>query len=223
MGIVPENTSPRIAWYRAHLAPWMEHAAELGLPPEQVTLLEEKVAAASAKLARQFAAQQAAKTATASLRAAMADLSELGSSMIQTIRARAANEGDQIYFKAVVPKPADPSPIPAPGTPTNFTLRLGQIGDLEIKWKCKHPKGSEGTMYEIKRQLGNGPVSIIAIVGKKKFYDDTIPAGTASVTYRITAFRSTRRGECGIFPVFLGVDGIITQEMIEKAQQRIAA
>jgi hypothetical protein len=223
MGIVPENTSPRIAWYRAHLAPWGEHAAELGLPAEQVALLEDKVALAAEKLAQQLAAHEAAKTATASLRDAMTQLSELGSKMIQTIRARAANDGQDVYFKAQIPAPAAPSPIPAPGTPTRFKVHLGQVGDIDLKWKCPNPKGSEGTMYEIKRRLGNGPFAIIAIVGKKRFYDDTVPAGTGSVTYRITAFRSTRRGPCANFTVFLGVDGIVPQSILAKGEQQIAA
>src|SRR4051812_48950244 len=126
MGIVPENTEPRIAWYRAHLAPWAEHALDLGLPAEQVALLEDKVALAAEKLAAQLAAYEAARTATASLHSAMTGLSELGSAMIQTIRARAANDGQDVYFKAMVPAPAAPSPIAAPGTPSRFKVQLGQ-------------------------------------------------------------------------------------------------
>jgi hypothetical protein len=221
MGIVPENVQPRIAWYRAHLAPWAEHAAELGLPAEQVALLEDKVALAAEQLARQRAAHEAAKTATASLHEAMTQLSELGSKMIQTIRARAANDGQGVYSKAMIPAPAAPSPIAVPGTPTKFTFHLRQVGDIDLRWKCPNPKGSEGTMYEIKRQLGNGPFVIVGIVGKKRFYDDTVPAGTARVTYRVTAFRSTRRGECANFTIFLGVDGIITEEMKAQADRQI--
>jgi hypothetical protein len=223
MGIVPENIGPRIAWYRAHLASWAEHAAELGLPAEQVALLEERIAVAAQKVAAQLAAHQAAKAATGSLRGAMTELSELGSKMIQTIRARAANDGEGIYFKAMIPLPAVPSPIPAPGKPTNFTVKLGEVGDIEIKWKCQNPKGSEGTMYEIKRQLGKGKFAIIGFVGKKKFYDDAIPAGTASVTYRITAFRSTRRGRCANFTVSLGVDGIIPADFVYPRGKQLAA
>jgi len=42
------------------------------------------------------------------------------------------------------------------------------------------------------------------MVGKKKFEDDTVPPGTPTVLYRVTAIRSTRRGKSAIFDVNLG-------------------
>jgi hypothetical protein len=50
-------------------------------------------------------------------------------------------------------------------------------------------------MYEVQRRLGgSGPFTYMGTVGEKRFVDDTLPAGTPSVEYQVTAVRSTRRG-----------------------------
>lgn len=226
MGIVPENTYPRITWYRTRLANWAENFAALGLSAEEVAQLETKLAAAEERYRQQRMAQQLARTATSWLHLAMDELSVLGASMIGKIKATASMEGNGVYNKAWMPSPAEPSPIGAPGQPFRFEVQLRSLGDLMIKWKCKHPKGSEGTMYEVRRQLGSGPFEIVGLVGKKKFHDHTIPPGTANVTYRVTAVRSTRRGLTGEYTLNLGVrpgDQILFRSFVPQGGNKAAA
>ena len=209
MGIVPENISPRIDWYRAKIAPWLENAAALGFSEEQVELLEEKVAAAFEKHKQQQMAKNAARAATGSLHIAMDELSELGATMIAQIRAKASLDGDGVYVKASVPPPADPSPIGAPGQPTSFKVELRSDGSIGLKWKCRNPKGSEGTMYKVERDAtgsGAGPFELVGIAGKKQFVDESLPQGSRRVVYRVTAMRSTRKGQAGECIVPLGVN-----------------
>jgi hypothetical protein len=206
MGIVPENTAPRISFYKARLAKWAENADQIGLQEAQVLLLEQKVAAAVEKYKKQYHAQVLARTATSELKRAMRELSQLGASMIAQIRAAQSTTGPSVYILASIPPPAKKSRIGAPGTPSGFKVKLLPMGEVEIKWKCKHPRGSEGTVYEIRRQIGEGKFVPIGIVGEKRFVDETLPAGAASATYQITAIRSTRRGNAGRHTVNLGVD-----------------
>jgi hypothetical protein len=207
MGIVPENTLPRIEWYRARIARWVEHAAALGLPAEDVAQLEEKFAAAVERDQEQRIAQQRARSATAARDNAMEELSRHGAAMISRIRATASLGGGSIYTLALLPAPAEPSPMGAPGTPSEFKAKLLSVGEIELKWTCKNPKGSEGTMYDVRRRIGNaGPFVSVGLIGKKRFLDTTVPAGSASVTYSVTAIRSTRRGESAQFTVHLGIE-----------------
>jgi hypothetical protein len=60
-------------------------------------------------------------------------------------------------------------------------------------------------MYMIYRRLGAaGAFESLGGVGEKKFHDTTIPAGTASVTYKIQAVRSTAVGDWAEFNVNFG-------------------
>ena len=65
-----------------------------------------------------------------------------------------------------------------------------------------------GTIYQISRSIGSSNnFQVIGISGTKSFTDETLPAGTASVFYRIRAIRSTKVGPAATFMVNLGVAG----------------
>src|SRR5262245_11111918 len=102
MGLVPENTFPRITWYQVRVASWAAHAAEIGVSAAEVALLEAKVAAASEKHMQQRMAQNAARAATIELHEAMNELSQLGASMIGKIKATASMEGNSVYATAQI-------------------------------------------------------------------------------------------------------------------------
>lgn len=134
-----------------------------------------------------------------------------GQDMIQTIRTWAESKNDpNVYTLAQIPPPATPGVTPPPGTPFDFTVNLLQSGALELKWKCNNPSGTQGTVYEIKRRVGGGGGGAFGYVGSsgvKTFTDDTVAAGSPSVTYQITAIRTTRRGNPAQFTVNFGVGG----------------
>jgi hypothetical protein len=136
------------------------------------------------------------------------DLQNAGSDIIKQIRAKAAVDGDNVYVLAQIPAPALPSPVPPPGTPTDFIVTLNPDGSLKLRWKCANPAGSMGTMYQVSRRIGSGgPLVQIGGSGVKSFLDATVPAGTPAVTYQITAARSTALGVAAQFVVNFGVGG----------------
>ncbi len=207
MRIVPRNIAPKIAFMQARLAPWLAHAEEIGTSNEAVAALAELLDNARAALAAQLAAQSAARAATLGCDLAMRDLTQAGRNVIQQIRTKASADGTDVYSLALIPAPAAPSPVAAPGTPSQFAVQLEQTGALRLSWKCKNPPNAKGTLYQIHRRIGQGAFVEVGIVGKKNFVDNTLPKGSTNLTYQIRAVRSTRTGDAAQFNVAFGGTG----------------
>ena len=63
-------------------------------------------------------------------------------------------------------------------------------------------------MYKVYRRSGpSGAFVFLAQVGRKKFVDETIPPGTASVTYQVQAIRTTAAGPAAQHIVNFGAGG----------------
>ena len=92
--------------------------------------------------------------------------------------------------------------------PNTLKVTLNPDGSLVLKWACANPVGSSGTIYQVYRRTGAaGAFAPVGASGKKEFVDATVPAGVASVTYRIQAIRSTQAGTANDFTVNFGVGG----------------
>ncbi|MCC6230715.1 MAG: hypothetical protein IT432_16005 [Phycisphaerales bacterium] len=217
MGTVPDTRLGKIEFYEAHTlsgGPWATNAAAIGVTAASVSALESLTKAARSAFNAAEAARQAAKAATQAYHDAVRAMHSnpgAGQDMIDTInnKARTTNSPG-VYTLAQIPPPATPGTNPPPGTPLDFTVGLLQNGALELKWKCNNPSGTQGTVYEVKRRDGSGTGGAFGYVGStgvKTFTDETVVSGTASVTYQVTAIRSTQRGNPGQFTVSFGVGG----------------
>jgi hypothetical protein len=211
MGVVPDSRIGKIEFYEAHIAPWTSHAAAIGLTPAAVTALSTLTTQARAAFNAAEAARAAAKAATQNFYdkvRAMHSNPGAGSDMIETIKTYAQTKNDpNVYVLAQIPPPATPGITPPPGTPLDFTVSLLQNGALELKWKCNNPSGTQGTIYEVKRQTGGGAFTFIGASGVKSVTDDTLPSGATPATYQVTAVRSTARGNPAQFTVNFGIGG----------------
>ncbi len=207
MSIVPDTRIGKIEFYEAHVPAWRANAAAIGLTEEQVALLEADTADARADFHGQKQAQNAARAATVAFHHSTARMHERGAALLRTIKNLAETSGDPgVYALARIPPPAAPGPTATPGTPFALHVDLLATGALVLSWKCPNPSGTCGTMYEVQRQIGDAaPFAYVGATGSKTFIDDTLPAGSGSVTYQITAIRSTARGLPARFPVCLGV------------------
>jgi hypothetical protein len=101
-------------------------------------------------------------------------------------------------------KPGRPGSAPAPGTPYRFGIRLRQIGEITLTWKCDNPDGTVGTIYQVRRQTDDGPLSAVGMVGEKRFIDRAVPPGTKTCTYEVTALRSTGKGSPATYMIQFG-------------------
>lgn len=99
------------------------------------------------------------------------------------------------------------SPTPPPGAVTGFYAKLNGNGSLTIGWKSANPRGTQGTIYQVWRKIGNGDFEYVGGTGSKHFVDTSIPPGTTSVTYQIQAVRSTAVGPWSQFNVNFCVAG----------------
>jgi hypothetical protein len=125
--------------------------------------------------------------------------------VLSHIHSKAKTAGPAIYALAEISPPKEPSPIAPPGTPYRFEFELSQIGEMKLTWKCKNPKGAEGTIYQIYRQIGmSGELVYVGFTGKKKLIDMTLPRGVAMVVYQIRGVRGTTVGPWAQFNVIIG-------------------
>lgn len=228
-GIVPDTIDGKIQFFQSKVTPWTTNATAIGTTSTVVTAMGTKVTTASTKLAAAVAARAAAKTATLDLKAAVRDLGTAGADIIKQIRAKAATDGVSVYVLAQIPEPATPSPVGAPGTPTDFKAVLNPDGSLTLKWKCPNPAGSVGTVYQVARRADAatagtaGGFDAMGVSGEREFTDNAVPAGAATLTYQITAVRSTAVGTAAQFIVNLGVAAGGEQTASVVAAPRLAA
>jgi hypothetical protein len=214
MAIVPNTNIGKLTFYEAHIPRWTLTPAAIGLTAAECSALSALITGARKAYNDQQVAIEAARSATLNMNNAIRAMHNLGSADIAKIKAYAeATNNPGVYPAADIPAPAAPSPIGPPGTPYEFVVGLLQDGSVELKWKCNNPAGATGTVYEVRRRIGNtGGFVFIGAQGGKKFTDDTIPSGSSGVTYEITAVRSTKRGAAAQFNVNFGVggDGLMT-------------
>lgn len=207
MPVVPSKCVAKIEFYQSHVAQWASNAESIGTTPGAVSALATLTEAARDAFKEQQEIQNAAKAATLKLQTAVDAMGTAGASIMKQIRAKGGEAGNGVYSLASIPAPARPSPIGAPGKPSDFKIKLHQDGSLLLKWKCPNPAGAVGTIYQLYRRIGNSSDEKFAYLGnsgQRKFVDTTLPAGAAQVTYQIQAVRSTRSGPFAQFNVNFG-------------------
>jgi len=212
------NTTPRIPRTMAEFVEfmgqkgprWKAQFAAIGLTNAQGTLIDTAATKLLAAYKERVDAEQALKNAVLLLKESAGESRELATNYLRVIDSFAAlSAAPAVVFAAAdVPPPADPKPVPAPGLPESFKVTLDQTGALNLSWKCPNPVGSAGVIYEIKRRLGtSGAYSFIGASGQRKFTDNTLPSGNATVGYQIQAVRTTVRGPVAQFNVNFGMGG----------------
>jgi len=205
MSLIPNTKSAKIAFFNSKIAPWTTNATAIGTTAGAVTALEALVTDAQTKLDAQVAAEQAAKTATMTSNNGVDAMVTAGSDIIKAIRAKAATAGISVYELAQIPDPATPTPVTTLGQPSDFNVGLGADGALTLKWKCSSPRAS-GVIYQVWRRIGNASdFSYLGGTGAKSFVDDTLPAGSSSMVYKLQAVRSTATGPWATFTVLVGM------------------
>ncbi len=228
MSIVPATNIGKITFYESHIVTWTSHPSMVGLLASDCVSLQALITTARKAYDAQQAALNAAKSATQTMKNAVAAMHALGSTDIMKIKTFAeASNNPNVYPLADLPAPATPSPVGPPGTPTDFVVTLLQSGAVMLKWKCANPVGSVGTLYEVRRKTGSGNFTLLSTEGTREFTDETLPQGAVGVTYEITARRSTVRGMPAQFNVNFGIGSgggiFITSTSMGDGEMKMAA
>lgn len=208
MSTVPPKPDDAITWVQAHVPPWTTNAELLKLDPLVVAQLGSLASAAATARQTMVAAKGTYEDAVDAFNTAVKAMRTLAGGQVSIIRSTAKNAENpqQIYTAAVIPAPADRSPTPAPGTPTDFKHALAINGELTVRFRCPNPARTGAVTYRVDRRLGGTGQPFIAYqtLKKREFTDSTIPLGTAEVAYRITPQTSTKDGTLAQFGIQFG-------------------
>jgi hypothetical protein len=197
MATYPRDRAEFLRWAEAHVDVFTSQAAAIGLTAAQATAFKNQVGALRGRTTAQQAAKDAAKSATEAARDADSATRELTSDLVRSIRAFATNNNNpNVYVLAQIPAPNPGAPVPPPGQPTDFKVELNSDGSITLKWKAKHPEGSDRVVYFVQRKLINETAfRLIGGSGEKSYQDDTLPVGIDGATYIITAQRGNVQGQ----------------------------
>jgi|HigsolmetaAR202D_1030399.scaffolds.fasta_scaffold00190_15 uncharacterized cupredoxin-like copper-binding protein len=196
MGTYPRDRQQFLLWCEAHFPVWESAPAAIGLTAAQTAAFKTATNTMRARVNAQKAAQDAAKAATESAGQQERVLRENAGDLVRSIRAFAENSNNpNVYVQAQIPAPQPASPVPPPGQPENFRVELNPGGSITIRWKARHPQGSDRVVYFVRRKLpGQTAFTLLGGTGEKAFTDETLPAGAASATYIVQAQRGNISG-----------------------------
>ncbi len=209
MPVLPVRNQDLLDFCDGHTSTFTTNAAAIGLTPAAALLFKNATEKAKADYKAALSADEVKKAAVNTAQESIKALRKVAGDAIKAIKAfaDAAPIPSVVYNLAQIPAPAIPGPVPAPGTPTDFTAGIEPSGAITLRWKCVNPVGGGGTVYEIQRKTGSGNFSVVGVIGTRSFTDTSLPAGSTGVMYQITAVRSTVRGVANIFVVNFGVGG----------------
>jgi hypothetical protein len=205
MSRTPDTRLQKLQYFEDHISPWNTNAVAIGTTTATVATLNTKAQAARTAYNAQQTARQAAEAATENFRVAIEAMNAVGQGILKQIDTMAQTTGNQgVYALAQVAPRATPTSRGAPGKPFDFTVEIGSLGELILKWKNSNGTGAVYTVY---RRLGaTGEFELLGGIGAKSYTDATVPAGTAVVTYQIQAVRSTGVSQWASFTVNLGIE-----------------
>jgi hypothetical protein len=195
--VIPTKDLEAIQFFENHLVAWNESPSMIGLTALQCTNLHGLTDAARLAYSNQQAAKDTAAARTTDYHNAVKSMRALGADLVKTIKSFAATTNNPaVYGLAEIPMPAAPSPRPAPGQPTGFTISLTGSGAVELAWKSTNAAGG---FFTVTRKLaGEDTFEPAGTVGKRKFTDGTIPVGTTGATYLVQGFRGNVTGEVSL-------------------------
>jgi hypothetical protein len=211
MAILPTRVQDLLDFMDTHSPVWQSNQAAIGLTAAQVLAIKNGATDARAKYNAQIAAANAAKAATIDAQDAVGAARTAFADALKTIKAFALTQADPstVYNLAQIPPPAQQSPLPPPGIPTNIAASLETDGSVTLRWKAVNPPGASGTVWTVSRKLpGEASFSFIGAAGSRIFTDETLPAGQSNVQYVVQGQRGQAVGEASApFTVMFGHGG----------------
>ncbi len=191
MSVTPQKLLQRLEFYEQRAPVWVAQAANIGLSIEQSGQVQLLVEACRTAYDNVLALRNQAKAATILQESAFDAMDTFGAQMIKIIRAFGiATDDPSVFATALIPEPKDPAPI-APVNPTNVAFELVGNGALDVRWDGKT---FAGTTYLVDRSVWTGtgqPTAFarVATVSERKFRDQSVPQGTVTATYRVSALK----------------------------------
>ncbi|QQS08359.1 MAG: hypothetical protein IPK69_10200 [Phycisphaerales bacterium] len=183
----------RMVWLETHRQLWESDPQSLGLTSEDVLALGAMLTAVREADRAAEVARQASRNATTQLNVSLEAAQARGSALSRRIQSYIDETQDEtLWSRAGLTPPARRGEAPPPVAPTSLFAALDSLGNLRITWHARQPRGTQGAVYVVRRQLdGEANFTLLEVVGGKALVDRTIPRGTTGVRYVV----HTRRGE----------------------------
>jgi len=206
MSVLPQSKLEQIQFCESHNPVWAANAVAIGLTAAQVTTLTGLTTSARTSYTAALNSRQAAKAATTTFHNNTKSMRDTAADLIALIKAYAESKNDpNIYGLAQIPPPSAPTPAVAPSQPINFAVTIEPTGALTLSWESENSAASTGGFFTVQRRLGavGGYQTIGGTPGiggggrRNSFTDDTLPAGTPTVSYIVTPKRGTLTGTPG--------------------------
>jgi hypothetical protein len=220
MSVLPVNLNDQIIFCEAHAPVWTAAPTTMGLTAAQCTALTTATTNARKAFNDSQTARETSKGSTTTLHGQVTTMRNQVSDLIRQIKAFAELQSNPatVYAAAQIPPPAAPTPLPAPGKPTDFAVVLNADGSVSLSWASTDSSASSGAFFAVSRKLP-GQSAFVGIGGapgstsetrRPSFTDATVPASAASqgAQYIVQGFRGTRVGDASdAMVVQFGTDG----------------
>lgn len=191
---IPNTTNALLlAWMEQHVTLWQAAPATIGLAPSIVSAFGTLVAGARKDFDTANAIRLASKQATVAQQETFRDMKREASDLVNTVKSFIEQSGNaNLWATAGLEPPAPRGETPPPNAPFQLGATLDSEGNLLLKWKASQPQGVSSVVYSVRRAFNNtGAFVLLDTVGGKKFLDTTVPTGTTSVSYTVTAKHGT--------------------------------
>lgn len=212
----PDGDDAFILWAREHVTLWeggQGGPPDIGVTLQQVQDLAALVTTGEEKLTTSKAQRTAFRSAIGEKDTSFSSVKGQLGSMFDSIDSYAKSTGDpDVYNRAGLPEPKSPSERPAPPAATEVRSRILPGGSVRFSFKLR---SGGGCVYEVQRRTTTladvvAPWEFVGLAEDTKRYEDQfVPRGVASVSYRVRARRTN--GKAGEWSeastVYYGTDG----------------
>ncbi len=187
----PSRQAELIDWARTHADVWtggQGGVPDIGVSQQMADNFDAAVTDLEAKLAAQGAAVSAARAATEGKDVSLEEMVRQLGSIITTIDGYARNTDDPgVWVRAQIPAPKSGGERPAPPTPLVLPTQITTDGSVVFSFEVT---SGGSALYEVQRQVlaldgSEGPWTIVAIIGDKRYTDPSVPVGVRAVDYRV--------------------------------------
>ncbi len=209
MTTVPKTIAGRLQFFEQHLPTWAKDPVAIGLTAPELVSLANATAQARSDYDAVVNIRVTAQALTEAQHISVAEMYDIGSSFIKTIRAFAEKTNDpNVYVLAEIPAPQAPTPAGPPAKPTELEANLLLPFGIKLTWKGTV---SQNASFGIYRKLpGESAFSFIETTREKSWEDTSLPAGVASVEYYIAAIRDSFQVNSNGIGLQFGPDGVST-------------
>ena len=210
--VLPNSRAEMIDWFIERIAYWNKDPASIGLTAAQVADLANRLSAAESDLETATTARIDSKQATLNYYTTSDDLRNFGGDLIKTIRTFAeTNDDPSVFALAEIPEPSPPTPAGPPEQPTELSAKILLPFGLGLAWKGSV---AQGAYFGIWRRIdGESDYTLIATSKDKNYDDQTLPAGTATVSYYISAHRDSFTVNGAGLTIQIGTNGNMSLSM----------